>query len=340
MVKQIRVNLWSKVVSLLLLAAMPGVISCGRGESPAPEEAVTVYVVNEGDNTVSVIDGTSRSVVSTIPVGKTPHYIALDPSGKYGYVTNGESNSISVIDTTANRVMDTITGAGGDPQQIVIHPTGKSAYVPGYDTASVHVIDLVEKRIAATIPVGENPQSIAISPDGERVYVVNLHSPQAMVIDTTTNKVTTNFTTGEGACGIAISPDGQRLYLGGHGTGMWLGRGEMNKDVRVIDARTFQQLSLIRCGIMPIAVKFSRDGKQAYVISHGSGELHIISAEDNKATPVKVGGDCRGVADTKDGRWAYVSNRADNTVSVVDVAAKKVIATIPVGKSPVSIALK
>jgi YVTN family beta-propeller protein len=335
-----KVNFWSKIIFLLLLASMLGLISCGRSESPAPKEARTVYVVNEDDNTVSVIEGITNSVIATIPVGKWPHYIAIDQSGQYAYVTNGESNSVTVLDTTNNRVVSTIEGVGRDPQQIVIHPTGKFAYVPNYDTANVHVVDLVRKRIATTIPVGENPQSIAISSDGERVYVVNLHSPQAMVIDTATNKVVAKFTTGEGACGIAISPDSQRLYLGGHGTGMWMGKGEMNRDIRVIDARTFAQLFQIRCGIMPIAVKFSRDGKQVYVVSHGSGELHIIDTATNKTTSVKVGRDCRDVASSKDGKWVYVSNRGDNTVSVVDVAVKKSVTTIQVGKGPVGIALR
>jgi len=335
-----KVNVRSKIIFLLLLAFILGVINFGRDENPALEEARTVYVVNEGDDTVSVIDGISRSVIATTPVGKSPHYIVLDPSGRYAYVTNGESNSVTILDTATHRVVSTIEGVGRDPQQIVIHPKGKVAYVPCYDTANVHVIDLARKRVTVTIPVGENPQSIAISPDGGRVYLVNLHSPQAMVIDTATNKVIAKFTTGEGASGIAISPDGQRLYLGGHGRGMWMGKGEMNRDVRVMDARTFVELLQIRCGIMPIAVKFSRDGKQAYVVSHGSGELHIIDTATNKATSVRVGSDCRDVASSKDGKWAYVSNRGDNTVSVVDVAARKAVTTIHVGKSPVGVALK
>ncbi len=202
------------------------------------------------------------------------------------------------------------------------------------------MLDLVEERVCVMRPVGENPQSVAISADGKQVYIVNLHSPQAMVIDTATNKVVATFTTGEGACGIAVSPDGHRLYLGGHGIGMWMGKGEQNRDIRVIDARTFEQLLLIRCGIMPIAVKSSEDGKQAYVVSHGSGELHIIDTTTNKATSVKVGSDCRDAVSTTDGKWVYVSNRGDNTVSVVNATTKKVVATIPVGKGPIGIALK
>jgi YVTN family beta-propeller protein len=298
-----------------------------------------VYVVNEDDDTVSVIDGITKNVIASIPVGKWPHYIALDPGGKRVYVTNGESNSISVIDTATHRVVSTIEGIKSDPQQIVIHPAGRIAYVPCYDTADLHVIDLMEGRINARIRVGEGAHSIALSSDGRRVYGVSLRDPQVRVIDTTFNKVVATFTVGEGACGIAVSLDGGRLYLGGHGVGMWMGKGEKNMDIRVIDASTFKQLSLIRCGIMPIAVKLSYDGKQTYVVSHGSGELHMIDNVNHKTTSVKVGKDCRDLVGTIDGKWVYVTNRGDHTVSVVDVSAKKVVATVRVGKSPVGIAL-
>lgn len=330
-----------RMIVLILLASVLSSHGCRKEEkgSPVSVGTRTVYVVNEDDDTVSVIDGIAKSLIASIPVGKWPHYIALDPAGKRAYVTNGESNNISVIDTATHRVVSTIEGIYSDPQQIAIHPAGRFAYVPCYDTADLHVVDLTQSRINASIHVGEGAHSIALSSDGRRVYVVSLRDPQAMVIDTTINKVVATFTVGEGACGIAVSLDGGRLYLGGHGVGMWMGKGEKNMDIRVIDARTFKQLSLIRCGIMPIAVKLSCDGKQTYVVSHGNGELHIIDNVNNKTTSVKVGNDCRDLAGTMDGKWVYVTNRGDNTVSVVDVSAKKVVGIVRVGKSPVGIAL-
>ncbi|MBI4333206.1 MAG: beta-propeller fold lactonase family protein [Chloroflexi bacterium] len=322
---------------LLLLLSVP---ACGQdARTPEPGPAMTIYVVNEDDDTVSVIDGATRSVMGTIPVGKWPHYVALDPAGTRAYVTNGDSNTVSVIDTATNRVTSTIEGVGSDPQQIVIDPAGKSAYVPCYDSGVVHVIDLAVGTVSATIRVGESPQSVAISPDGGRVYVVNLHSPEAMVIDTATHRVTATFTTGEGASGMAVSPDGRRLYLGGHGAGMWAARGEKNRDIRVIDPTTFQRIATIRCGIMPIAVKFSPDGGYACAVSHGSGEVHLIETATNKASGISAGSDCRDAAFSPDGKWLYVSNRGDNTVSVIDVAAKEAVAKIPVGRGPMGIAV-
>ncbi|WP_406381587.1 YncE family protein [Streptomyces sp. NBC_01618] len=46
-----------------------------------------------------------------------------------------------------------------------------------------------------------------------------------------------------------------------------------------------------------------------------------------------------GVGLSPDGRSLYVTNGSSNTVSVIDTRTNRVAATIPVGKSPVSVAL-
>jgi YVTN family beta-propeller protein len=56
----------------------------------------TVYVANVGDNTVSVIDGATRMVTATIPVG-SPDGVAADPGTHTAYVANVGGNSVSVI---------------------------------------------------------------------------------------------------------------------------------------------------------------------------------------------------------------------------------------------------
>ena len=38
-----------------------------------------VYVANSGDNTVSVIDGKTNKVISTVHVGNSPHAISVNP---------------------------------------------------------------------------------------------------------------------------------------------------------------------------------------------------------------------------------------------------------------------
>jgi YVTN family beta-propeller protein len=63
------------------------------------------------------------------------------------------------------------------------------------------------------------------------------------------------------------------------------------------------------------------------------------------ADTVQVGSGPLGIALTADGRFAYVANRqpfnvtAPGTVSVIDTATHGVVATIPVGENPTSIAI-
>src|SRR3989442_6130763 len=58
-----------------------------------------VFVTNEKSDDVTVIDATTRKVVTTIPVGKRPRGVAVSPDGRRVYVTNSNSDSLSVIDT-------------------------------------------------------------------------------------------------------------------------------------------------------------------------------------------------------------------------------------------------
>ncbi len=72
-----------------------------------------VYVANQDDNTVSVIDAATNIrpaiTTATVNVGSSPDEVAVTPDGKKVYVTNSDSNTTSVIDTATNTVTATVT---------------------------------------------------------------------------------------------------------------------------------------------------------------------------------------------------------------------------------------
>ncbi|PES61895.1 40-residue YVTN family beta-propeller, partial [Bacillus cereus] len=68
----------------------------------------TIPVGNHGDNTVSVINAATNTVVGTINVGIAPQGITVSPNGTLAYVANELSNTISVIATATNTVVGTI----------------------------------------------------------------------------------------------------------------------------------------------------------------------------------------------------------------------------------------
>ena len=67
-----------------------------------------IYVTSAGSNRVSVINGTTNTVVENIPVGLGPNGITHDQSKGNVYVANSMNETISVIDGLTNYVTDTI----------------------------------------------------------------------------------------------------------------------------------------------------------------------------------------------------------------------------------------
>ncbi|MGH3534155.1 MAG: YncE family protein, partial [Pseudonocardiaceae bacterium] len=56
------------------------------------------YVVNEGSNSVSVIDAGTNQVTATIPTGASPSSIAVLPSGMEAYVANLDTGTVTVLE--------------------------------------------------------------------------------------------------------------------------------------------------------------------------------------------------------------------------------------------------
>jgi YVTN family beta-propeller protein len=54
-------------------------------------------VVNEGDNTVSVLDGRTGAVTATVRVGRSPRTVAVSPDGRLAYVSNGDDDTVSIL---------------------------------------------------------------------------------------------------------------------------------------------------------------------------------------------------------------------------------------------------
>ena len=83
------------------------------GKSPLPVAVnpvlSRVYVGNQTDKTVSVIDSSTGAVVSTVNVGAAPSAVAVSPDGSRAYVTlKGFTGKVAVLDTATNTVIGTV----------------------------------------------------------------------------------------------------------------------------------------------------------------------------------------------------------------------------------------
>ena len=177
------------------------VLAMGLALAACPAEAAPfLYVTNEADSTVSVIDTATNTVVgSPIPVGSVPIGVAVTPDGTKVYVTNFGSANVSVIhtatkDPASKSVVKTVP-VGTGPWAVAISPDGTKVYVANSAGNTVSVIRRPGNTVVATIPVGNVPYGVAITPDGTQAYVTNHGAPGAAgdgtvsVIATATNTV-------------------------------------------------------------------------------------------------------------------------------------------------------
>jgi YVTN family beta-propeller protein len=86
-----------------------------------------IYVVNEGDETVTVIDGVDNST-TTVGVGDDPRSLAVNPVTNTIYVANFGSHDVTVIDGTNDTVIATVT-AGLFPAAVAVNPATGKVYV-------------------------------------------------------------------------------------------------------------------------------------------------------------------------------------------------------------------
>ena len=78
------------------------------GLTASPASAYMVYVSNEKDNTVSVVDSETKEVVKTIDVGQRPRGITISHDGKFIYLCASDDDTIEVIDTATHHIVTTL----------------------------------------------------------------------------------------------------------------------------------------------------------------------------------------------------------------------------------------
>jgi YVTN family beta-propeller protein len=119
----------------------------------------TIYVTNEKDNTVSVINGQTNTVVATIPVGNGQGGIGVNPTTNMIYVL--DNNTVSVINGQTNTVVATIP-VGNDPYEVGVNSMTNMIYVSNNGDNTVSVINGQTNTVVATIPVGNKPWAVEV----------------------------------------------------------------------------------------------------------------------------------------------------------------------------------
>ena len=182
-------------------------------------ESGKLYVINNQQSEVSVVDATSNTVLRSLPIGcLNPIDIKVDAELHKAFATKSSCSEVAVIDTRTDAVSAVITLPGGPPRRpqfLVIDPIAHRAYVTvtwGSDedglSGGVAILDTADNSIVGGIELGESPSRLALDISEHRLYVADRRGESVFVIDTQSNIVLGEIPVGSDPTDIAIVPAG------------------------------------------------------------------------------------------------------------------------------------
>ncbi|MEO8755164.1 MAG: plastocyanin/azurin family copper-binding protein [Casimicrobiaceae bacterium] len=287
------------------------------------------YVGNFSDNTVSVIDTATGSVVATVPVSAGPHGIAITPDGRIAYVSGDGASTVTAIDTATDKVAQTIE-VGKSPHGLALTPDGGTLLVGVYGDDKVAFVDVATQKVAGTAGVAK-PHTIAMRPDGKVAYVSSQEPGNfaLVVVDVPGRTVLRRVAMDKPPRDVEFGFDGKALYFTLAGVNA----------VQVLDPATDKIVAQVPTGASPHIASLFRGATAATAVVQGPGELLLFDPATNAPMrSIAVGKQPHWEA-SADGKTIYVTNEGGNDVSVVDLATGQV-RTIPVGKAPRKVAIQ
>jgi YVTN family beta-propeller protein len=292
------------------------------------------YVYVARSDSVVVINA-RHHIVARIPVSGPAKSLVMDADGKQLFVVDYDG-SVLVVDT---RDYSAQTLWGGGASDVVVSPDGRHCYAAhnggtdGGVNGVVSVIDVAGARTVATVPV-KDVAALTISPDGSRLYAVSSDrgsyyqypAGRLTIVDTASHAVVETIAVGACPETVTASPDGAYLYITHYDTCSVSAVNLAGGDVTAVALRD-----------APLAVVFTPDGGHAYLCNVRS--LTVIDTTTNDAHDIDTGNSPRGLQFSQDGRRAYITNFADQTLSVVDTITNSVATTLDVPGHPEAVAV-
>jgi YVTN family beta-propeller protein len=254
-----------------------------------PSNSLSLYVANQGDDTVNQYLPTLSGAITTISLLPGSHPVALtSATNSFMYVLNAGSNSacpttgsISSISTATLSVTNT-TCVGPNPIAMVQAPTNGYIYVINQGDNSVSVFNPSAVTIVGTLTtqlgLGLNPVALAVNAQGW-IFIVTQGDG---VTPGTLDLVPTGYfyIAGTTPLGVlpthaVIDPNRNRLYVTNSG----------DNTVSVFDASSITQqgtpplplLATVPVGTQPISVTALLDGTNFYVANAGSDNVTVVS---------------------------------------------------------------
>jgi len=260
-----------------------------------------IYVSDETDKTLDVVDGKTFQVVNRIVLSGHPNNITISHDGSRVYVAIvGKDGGLDVIDTVAQKDLKFI------PTHNAVHnpyvtPDGKYVLAGSIQGKMISVVDTQTDEVAFTIPMdlGVRPMAISTNPDGSTKWIfAQLTGFNGFaVVDFATRKEINRIKNPDLPTDRTPVPPGNEAS---HGIAV------------TKDQKTLVLCSRVNTALYTYSIPDLKLIGTAYLGGKGAGWLTL----------------------SPDSKTAYVANPIDDDVSAIDLASMKEIALIPVGSAP------
>lgn len=332
-----------RTLVIIIIIGLATLSSCDNNIKSSSLQTAKVYIANEGEGSVSVIDLQDKLKTTIIDLSDSagnvflPHNVQTAPDGKSVWVTaedNNKTNQLIVIDPNTGTIKERVQlGKNLHLAHVVLDNESKNVFVTAEETNEVIQVDATTYHVIRKFDLGAGHTPHGIRYSHGKLYVANTGAKSMSVINVADGKAN-DIPLGGMAVQTAVTRDDKFVFVSLYDT----------KEVIKYDVTSGQitRIPLPATAQGPIQLYATPDSKLLYVADQGklldrpvSNQVFVIDIEEAKVVrTIKAGNMAHGVVVSKDGQTVYVTNSMDNTVSIIDVPTQKVNHTIPVGKEP------
>jgi YVTN family beta-propeller protein len=278
----------------------------------ADQKTNRIYVSNQEDDTVSVIDGTSNTVTATVKVGLSPNGIALNSETNRIYVANLNGGTLSIINGDA--LTTSTLRLGINPAKVAVNPSTNRVYVTlENEHGSLAVIDGKRQKVETFVPLPPYPLGVAVDALSNQIYVADFlcGCGRISVISGLTNKVIETITLSGASLVSGIALDSKKRL--GYAS-------DENIGVFVINLTNNEVLGEV--GDLDYPNEVTAASSKGFAVEPDTGSNRAIFIDALSLTVrrrLRVGKFPTGVAVNSTTKRVYVANRLSNTVSVIQM---------------------
>lgn len=224
----------------------------------------SLFLPSGPDETLTALDADGHPL-ATLPVGSSPHDVAVSPDARWAYQPNSGSHSLTIVDAQRRSVAGELR-VGQGPGHIAFTADSRYAFVANTLSDDVSVVSTADHEVIGTIKAGAGAHMPLLSHDGRTGYVADFAADQLTVWDVAERRALGAVAVGIYPHTFGVSPDDLWLVVSNTG----------ESSVCIVDARERRVAARLEVGGGPGHVDFDPAGECAFVGCQLSNQVAVI----------------------------------------------------------------